>query len=573
MNHSTYRFSLDIQSTQSQVSVPVMLGDTGRVWRISLTNGGSPFPIDDGCLAMVSIKRPTGTYLEAFCVIENNTTIKYEFALNEATAIVEGIHDCQVTLFDAEGQKITSPRFSMVVSERVVNRDDINISDDDRTTVDNMIAREAERSAAETARVNAEAARVNAEAERNEAEAARKSAFEEAKDTLDSMVANGDFDGKDGTSVTHAWNGTVLTITSASGTTSQDLKGDEGKQGKPGERGPAGQGFSISKTYPSIAQMNAGFSSDSVPLNGFVLINTGNTEDEDNAKLFVKTESGYSYLTDLSGAQGIKGEQGDPYELTDDDKEEIVASVLEKIPTGGGGSANIPFYDLATLGLPTVKLGGTTADLEIDTADIRAALDNGPVKFAVNVEGYGRVDLVMNKYTIVEYGLYMCVYYDGNNVSTLMIAENAVQASIVPLRMLPEVGDADDGKVLTVKNGEWSAETPRGGSGVEREIPAYDLAALGLPTVKTDGTTSDLTLDTTDICAALDKGAVKFGLNVDGSGAVEVVMTKYEVNGMYLCTYTIFNLTLTLMIATNGIQASATAVSSAATYNGEVEVV
>lgn len=32
------------------------------------------------------------------------------------------------------------------------------------------------------------------------------------------------FDGKNGTSCTHSWNGTVLTITSASGTSSADLK-------------------------------------------------------------------------------------------------------------------------------------------------------------------------------------------------------------------------------------------------------------------------------------------------------------------------------------------------------------
>jgi hypothetical protein len=36
------------------------------------------------------------------------------------------------------------------------------------------------------------------------------------------------FDGKDGVSATHSWNGTVLTVTSASGTSSADLKGDTG---------------------------------------------------------------------------------------------------------------------------------------------------------------------------------------------------------------------------------------------------------------------------------------------------------------------------------------------------------
>lgn len=41
----------------------------------------------------------------------------------------------------------------------------------------------------------------------------------------------------------------------------------------------------------------------------FVLI-ASNTEDEDNAKLYVKGASAFTYLSDLSGAQGMKGEQG-----------------------------------------------------------------------------------------------------------------------------------------------------------------------------------------------------------------------------------------------------------------------
>lgn len=74
---------------------------------------------------------------------------------------------------------------------------------------------------------------------------------------------------------------------------------------------PEGVGFKADKTYPSIEAMNEGYATDGVRLYGFVIINTGNTEDEDNAKLFIKTESGYEFLTDLSGAQGIKGDKGD----------------------------------------------------------------------------------------------------------------------------------------------------------------------------------------------------------------------------------------------------------------------
>jgi hypothetical protein len=48
-------------------------------------------------------------------------------------------------------------------------------------------------------------------------------------------------DGKDGISVTHEWDGTILKITSASGTSSADLKGQQGEQGIKGDVGPQGK--------------------------------------------------------------------------------------------------------------------------------------------------------------------------------------------------------------------------------------------------------------------------------------------------------------------------------------------
>lgn len=57
--------------------------------------------------------------------------------------------------------------------------------------------------------------------------------------------------GADGVSATHKWNGTVLTITSASGTSSADLKGDtgaKGDKGDPGEPGASGAPGADGKT-------------------------------------------------------------------------------------------------------------------------------------------------------------------------------------------------------------------------------------------------------------------------------------------------------------------------------------
>lgn len=52
--------------------------------------------------------------------------------------------------------------------------------------------------------------------------------------TTEAVVTNGrdGRDGQDGVSITHSWNGTTLTITSASGTSSTDLRGDKGDSGK-----------------------------------------------------------------------------------------------------------------------------------------------------------------------------------------------------------------------------------------------------------------------------------------------------------------------------------------------------
>lgn len=77
-----------------------------------------------------------------------------------------------------------------------------------------------------------------------------------------------------------------------------------------GDKGDKGDPFVIAKTYASVAAMNAGFASDDVKEGAFVVIDTGNVNDEDNAKLYVKGVTQYSYLTDLSGAQGLTGPQG-----------------------------------------------------------------------------------------------------------------------------------------------------------------------------------------------------------------------------------------------------------------------
>ena len=93
----------------------------------------------------------------------------------------------------------------------------------------------------------------------------------------------------------------------------QGIRGETGERGPQGIQGPQGakgDPFTIAKTYQSVAAMNAGFATDTVKEGQFVMIDTGNVNDADNAKLYVKGNTAYTYITDLSGATGMQGPQG-----------------------------------------------------------------------------------------------------------------------------------------------------------------------------------------------------------------------------------------------------------------------
>ena len=68
-----------------------------------------------------------------------------------------------------------------------------------------------------------------------------------------------------------------------------------------------GDAFSIKKVYPSISAMNADLDNPEIKEGDFVLINTNDVEDPDNAQLYIRTETGFRFLVDMSGAIGFTG--------------------------------------------------------------------------------------------------------------------------------------------------------------------------------------------------------------------------------------------------------------------------
>lgn len=100
-----------------------------------------------------------------------------------------------------------------------------------------------------------------------------------------------------------------------------------------GAKGDKGDPFSISHIYPSVEAMNADHDNPDVPVDTFVLIEDGTGTGADNGKLYIKDVDGFDYITNLTGAQGIEGPQGNAgvgiptggtsgqtlYKLTDED--------------------------------------------------------------------------------------------------------------------------------------------------------------------------------------------------------------------------------------------------------------
>lgn len=177
MNFSTYRFTLDLQKHQSQMSIAAFHYDTAIKLSIGLTDGGVPYYLEDGCIAVLWGTRADGSPISHKCSIENNTRIIYEF--NNETAKITGVVNCQIRLYKDGEEIITAPKFIIVVAERLVNDTDILDAEDDVFThdqlsaLDGLFVNESARAEAEKARVEAENVRDGNERLRDEKEQTR----------------------------------------------------------------------------------------------------------------------------------------------------------------------------------------------------------------------------------------------------------------------------------------------------------------------------------------------------------------------------------------------------------------
>ena len=203
-------------------------------------------------------------------------------------------------------------------------------------TYRNIINTEQERVDAETARQSAETKRQEAETARVTAETERQSQFETSKTAADEATAKANSTYShppyvDSDGYYYKWN----VATESYDKTDVNL---------------TGKAFQIKKVFASVSAMEA-TSVDTFDENDFLLINTSDVEDEDNAKLYVvavNSDTGkkfYSYLVDMSGFRGFTGKTPQFY-----------IGTVTTLATGSTASASLTSDGTDTDGNPKYKL-------------------------------------------------------------------------------------------------------------------------------------------------------------------------------------------------------------------------
>lgn len=135
MNYSTYRITLDVRKTVSNVQLTAKKGDAGRKVYITLSDKGNPCEIADGLYAVFAGVKPDGTLLYNKTTIENNTII---YEMTQQTTAVPGLVACEVKLFDSMSNLLTSPKLTILVDDVVVPDEEI-VSQNEITALAELI--------------------------------------------------------------------------------------------------------------------------------------------------------------------------------------------------------------------------------------------------------------------------------------------------------------------------------------------------------------------------------------------------------------------------------------------------
>lgn len=121
MNLVTYNITLDYHEIEAQAILFTKEADTARRIKATLSEDGDPYEIAPACNALFTAHKPNGGVVTLNCDIVDNTII---CDITEAITALPGKVDCEIKLYDATGDMLTSPKFGIIVDKAVFNNGD-----------------------------------------------------------------------------------------------------------------------------------------------------------------------------------------------------------------------------------------------------------------------------------------------------------------------------------------------------------------------------------------------------------------------------------------------------------------
>ena len=112
MREISRKITVDLARRGSARSVFAVRNDKGaRNLSISLTDDGAPYQITEGTVAVLNYRRPDDLCGALAATVENNAV---QVELHPIVIAEVGITACSVSLYDEQGNKLTSSEFAQI---------------------------------------------------------------------------------------------------------------------------------------------------------------------------------------------------------------------------------------------------------------------------------------------------------------------------------------------------------------------------------------------------------------------------------------------------------------------------